>query len=117
MSHSPSFPEPTVGTKPLEREETKTRRLPPYHVIIENDDFHSFQFVVEVLRKVLGCQVERAFELTQVAHDTGRAIIWTGPKEVAEFKVEQIRTFHEIRDSDGAKLGPVGCSIEPAPAC
>jgi hypothetical protein len=35
---------------------------------------------------------------------------------VAELKVEQVRSFHEIRSYDGAKLGPLGCTIEPAPS-
>ena len=67
-----------------------------------------------MLQKVLGCNQQRAFLLTQQAHATGRAVVWTGTKEVAELKVEQIRTFEEIR-TDGSKLGPLGCSIEPAP--
>ena len=115
MSGMPSRPETTFGTKPQEREQIKARVLPPYNVVIENDDYHSFQFVIDVLRKVLGCTVERALQLTLVAHHTGRAVVWTGSKEVAEFKVEQIRTCHETRDADGAKLGPLSCTIEPAP--
>ena len=90
----------------------RTRRVPPYNVIIDNDDYHSFEFVIDVLRKVLGCTAQRAFQLTEHAHKTGRAIIWTGPKEVAELKVEQVRGIHEIRGS--RKLGPLGCTIEPA---
>jgi ATP-dependent Clp protease adaptor protein ClpS len=110
-----SLPEVIVSTKPKESEKTTTRRLPPYNVIIENDDYHSVEFVVDVLRKVLVCAVERAVQLTFQAHNTGRAIIWTGSKEVAELKVEQIRTFNEIRPGDSAKLGPLGCCMEPAP--
>jgi ATP-dependent Clp protease adaptor protein ClpS len=108
------LPDVMVTTKPRSREATRTRRLPPYNVILENDDYHSFEFVVEVLRKVLGCSEERAFLLTHQAHTSGRAIIWTGPKEVAELKLEQVRSFHENR-SDGKKFGPLGCTIEPAP--
>jgi ATP-dependent Clp protease adaptor protein ClpS len=108
------LPDVIVSTKPKSREATRTRRLPPYNVILENDDYHSFGFVVEVLRKVLGCSDERAFLLTHQAHTSGRAIIWTGPKEVAELKLEQVRSFQELRD-DGNKFGPLGCSIEPAP--
>jgi ATP-dependent Clp protease adaptor protein ClpS len=104
-----------VTTKPKEREETSTRRIPPYNVIIENDDYHSFDFVIDVLCKVLGCASERGAQLALQAHNTGRAIVWTGTKEVAELKVEQLRSFHEIRGQDGAKLGPLGCAIEPAP--
>jgi ATP-dependent Clp protease adaptor protein ClpS len=107
--------DPVVTTKPSTREDTRTRRIPPYNVILENDDDHSFEFVIGVLQKVLGCSPEKAFQLTEQAHNTGRAVIWTGTKEVAELKVEQVSTFHEVRDRDGAKLGPLGCSIEPAP--
>jgi len=115
VSNEPSLPETTVTTKPRTREETKTRRLPPYNVILENDDHHSFEFVVQTLIKALGYTVERSFQLTKEAHDKGRAVVWTGPKEVAELKAEQIQTFHEVREPDGKKLGPLGCTIEPAP--
>jgi ATP-dependent Clp protease adaptor protein ClpS len=110
----PSLPETHVTTRTRERTDKRTRRLPPYNVILENDDYHSFQFVMEVLQKVLTCDEQRAFTLTNQAHTSGRAIVWTGPKEVAELKLEQIRTFEEFRP-DGSKLGPLGCSIEPAP--
>lgn len=107
--------EVTVTTKAKPEEETRTRKLPPYNVILENDDHHSFEFVIGVIRKALGYSEERAFQLTFMAHNSGRSVVWTGPKEVAELKVEQIRTFHETRERDGAKLGPLSCVIEPAP--
>jgi len=115
ISESP-LPDVLVTTKPKAREETATRRIPPYNVILENDDYHTLDFVVDVLRKVLGCTLERAAQLALQAHTTGRSIIWTGTKEVAELKVEQVRSFHEIRSWDGSKLGPLGCTIEAAPA-
>ncbi len=115
MSSNPSLPDIQVTTKPREREETRTRRVPPYNVILHNDDHHSFEFVVDVLRKALGCTTERAYQFTFMAHTSGRAVIWTGTKEVAELKHDQVSSFHEIRDSDGARLGPLTCTIEPAP--
>jgi ATP-dependent Clp protease adaptor protein ClpS len=115
VSDETTLPDVNVTTKPREREETRTRRLPPYNVILENDDHHSFEFVVGVLRKTLGCSEQRAFALTFQAHNSGRAVVWTGSKEVAELKLEQIQTFHETRAADGAKLGPLSCCIEPAP--
>jgi ATP-dependent Clp protease adapter protein ClpS len=54
-------------------------------------------------------------QLMWEAHSKGQAIVWTGPKEVAELKVEQIQTFHEHRNRDNADLGPLDCVIEPAP--
>jgi ATP-dependent Clp protease adaptor protein ClpS len=112
MTANNALPSPTTETKP--RDETTTRRIPPYNVILLNDDHHSMEFVVSVLCKVLGCAIERAFQLMMEAHETGRAVIWTGTKEVAELKAEQIHTFPEVR-GDGAQLGPLGCVIEPAP--
>jgi ATP-dependent Clp protease adaptor protein ClpS len=90
------------------RPEIHSHLIPPYHVILQNDDRHSHTFVVSVLCKALGHSVEHAFELMLEAHHCGRAIVWTAPKEVAELKVEQITTFHEDPH------GPLGCTIEPA---
>ena len=112
---SGSLPKITVTPKPKVEESTQTRRIPPYHVILHNDDHHSFEFVVDVLQKALGFNDQRAFLLTHTAHTEGRAVVWTGPKEVAELKVEQIETFHELREPAGTDLGPLGVSIEPAP--
>src|SRR4051795_12725885 len=101
MSDAPA--EPTVATpKTKPREESRTRRVPPYHVVLANDDHHSMDFVVEVLKKVLGVSEQKAVLLMLAAHTAGRAVIWTGPKEVAELKAEQVNTFHEVRSQDDA---------------
>lgn len=115
MSTEGSPPDVIVTPKTKGKEQTRTRRVPPYNVILENDDHHSQEFVVEVLQKALSYSQERAFQLMMQAHTTGRAVVWTGPKEGAELKYEQIRSFNEIRDSGTVTLGPLGCSIEPAP--
>lgn len=114
MSQPSTLPETIVKTRPRAEDQTRARRVPPYHVILENDDHHSMEFVVEVLSKALGYNPERSVQLMLQAHRTGRAIVWTGPKEVAELKAERITTFHEIRPG-GRDLGPLGCAIEPAP--
>ena len=101
-------------TEPVEKEETKTRLLPPYHVILENDDYHSMQFVMDVIQKALGYAEEKAFQLMMLAHSSGQAVVWTGSKEVAELKMEQMQSFHETSQA-GKKLGPLAVRIEPAP--
>jgi ATP-dependent Clp protease adaptor protein ClpS len=105
---------PTTAVRPDVRETPETRLFPPYNVILQNDDHHSQEFVVEVLSKVLRCPKERAFQLMIEAHTSGRSVIWSGPKEVAELKAEQVCTFHEIRNH-GPNLGPLTCYVEPAP--
>jgi len=107
---SNTLPTITPGTETAE--ETHTRRVPPYNVILLNDDDHSMEFVVEVLCKSIAVSPERAFQFMMHAHTAGEAVVWTGPKEVAELKLDQLRTFHEKRDD--RDLGPLGCRIEPA---
>jgi ATP-dependent Clp protease adaptor protein ClpS len=106
--------EPRVSTSKKTKTRPKRRLLPPFNVVLLNDDHHTVDFVVEVLQKVLGCNLQKAVLLMSEAHQTGRSIVWTGNKEVAELKAEQIQSFHEIK-SDGTKLGPLGAEIEPAP--
>jgi ATP-dependent Clp protease adaptor protein ClpS len=115
MSANATFLDAEVRTRPSEAHETRSAKVPPYHVVLENDDYHSFEFVVHVLIKALGYAKERAFQLMLQAHNSGRAVVWTGPKEVAELKADQIRTFREIRQPDNVSLGPLDCAIEPAP--
>jgi ATP-dependent Clp protease adaptor protein ClpS len=112
MSSDPIF-SGGITTEPIEKEEIKTRRLPPYNVILENDDHHSMEFVMSVLQKALGYNEQRSYQLMMLAHESGQAIVWTGSKEVAELKLELMVSCHETRP-DGRKLGPLGVRIEPA---
>lgn len=102
----------TTTTRPETDQDRQTRLLPPYHVILLNDDHHSMEFVVTVLARVFGYATERCVQLMLTAHHSGRSVVWTGAKEVAELKAEQVRTFHERRG--GQDLGPLDCVIEPA---
>ena len=97
---------------PKTREEQEVKLLPPYHVILHNDDHHTMDFVMDVLTKVFKYKTEESYTLMMRAHEQGRSIVWTGAKEVAELKVEQMTTFHQkIDDRD---LGPLTVSLEPA---
>ena len=94
--------------------ETKTRRQPPYAVILHNDDINTMEFVVAVLRKVFGYTVEKCVELMMEAHEKGRTAVWIGTLEVAELKADQIRSCgpDPAQKSKGAQ--PLGVSVEPA---
>lgn len=107
-SSNPSTPVASPKT------EVRPKILPPYHVLIENDEDHSQQFVVMVLRKVFGYDDARATELMSHAELKGEAVVWTGSKEVAELKLDQIQTYHEKHWQDGRDLGPIRSRIEPS---
>jgi ATP-dependent Clp protease adaptor protein ClpS len=99
--------ETDVGT------EQKTRRLPPYNVIILNDEDHTFPYVIELLVKLFAHPIEKAKELTWRIHTTGRAIVYTTHKEKAELKRDQVLNYGADPFSASSK-GPLRCYIEPA---
>jgi ATP-dependent Clp protease adaptor protein ClpS len=104
---------PTPEVLPEQDTETKTRRQPPYAVILHNDDSNSMDFVVTVLRKVFGYSVEKCVELMLEAHQKGKAAVWIGALEVAELKADQIRSCGG--DPGVKERGhPLGVTVEPA---
>ena len=92
----------------------RTKRLPPYNVIILNDEEHTFDYVIELLVKTFAHSLDRAKALTWKIHSSGRAIVYTTHKELAELKRDQV--IAQGRDPRMAvSKGPLGCYIEPAP--
>lgn len=98
--------------KPGER---KPKPLPPHAVVVLNDDLHSFDYVVEVFQKVFGYSTEKAYTLALDIHTNGRGIVWSGNKEVAELKCEQIRSAGPDIYASKKVDFPLGAYVEPLP--
>lgn len=120
QSPATTLPEPQVQpkreTKTKTEEKTKPKKQPPYAVIVHDDDYHTYEYVIEVLQKVCGHELEKAFLLTRTVDQTGRAAVWTGPKEVAELKRDQIRGFGPDLYAQQTVKFPLGVTIEPMPS-
>jgi ATP-dependent Clp protease adaptor protein ClpS len=62
-----------------------------WRVIVLNDDHNTFDHVAATLAHVVpGVSLEQGYKLADHIHNTGQAIVWTGPKEVAEHYWEQL---------------------------
>lgn len=99
-----------TATKPRPKK-PRPKILPPYGVIIEDDDFHTFSYVIMVLQKVFGYSLEKSQRLTDKVHLEGECLVWSGSKEVAELKVDLIRSAGP--DVLAEINFPLGCRIEP----
>jgi ATP-dependent Clp protease adaptor protein ClpS len=99
------LPEPDTDT------DSRTERQPPYAVVLHNDDWNGVDFVVTVLRKVFGYEVERCVELMTEAHEEGRAVVWVGAMEVAELKADQIHSCGA--DPRAKNAQPLQATVEP----
>lgn len=75
------------------QEEHVTRRQPPYHVILMNDDDHSFDYVILMLKELFAHPTEKGSQLAMEVHKTGRAVVCTTSRERAELKQEQIHAY------------------------
>lgn len=100
-------------TYPEEATDVRTKRQPPYAVILHNDDVNTMQFVIFVLRKVFGYTVEKCLQLMLEAHETGRSVVWTGALEVAELKADQIHSCGPDPGRKDAGAQPLGVTVEP----
>ncbi len=110
---------PREKSKPKHQEQTdsheRTKKQPPYAVIIENDEFHTWLYVIEVLERVCGHNRQRAYELTSSIHFAGQAIVWTGTLELAELRRDQIRGFGTDYHAEQPVKFPLGVRLEPLP--
>lgn len=105
---------PPIAEAP-EEAASRPRLLPPYAVVVLNDNDHSFPYVIEAFQKVFGYSKERAYQLTLQIHHQGRGIVWSGPKEVAELKVEQLRSVGPDFYASREVRYPLRAYIEPLP--
>ena len=101
--------------KPRPVQKTKPKRQPPYAVVIENDDDHTFQYVIDGLCKVCGHNWVRSFLLATTIHTAGRAVVWTGSFEVAELKRDQIKGLGPDHFAPKPVNFPLGVVLEPLP--
>jgi ATP-dependent Clp protease adaptor protein ClpS len=71
----------------------KPRTAPLWHVILLDDDDHTYAYVVEMLGKLFGHSFERAYRMACEVDNTGRVIVDTTSFERAEFKQQQIHAY------------------------
>ena len=68
--------------------------LPPYSVILHDDEVHSMDFVVDALLKSVEPLTEdESVQIMLEVHNTGRAVVITCPLEHAELYRDRLRTF------------------------
>ncbi len=52
-----------------------------WQVVLYNDNYNSYDNVVLWLQKSTGCSLDKAGDITRVAHSTGRAVCFGGDKQ------------------------------------
>jgi ATP-dependent Clp protease adaptor protein ClpS len=77
-----------------ELETTQSEKFTPlYHVVLLDDDDHTYDYVVEMLCKLFVLSPESAFQKAVEVDSTGRTIVITCELQQAEFGQIQIHSY------------------------
>ena len=96
-----------------EKKKSPPRRLPPYHVVLLNDNDHTYEYVIEMLSTVFGYNPTKGFSMAHQLNPQGRVIVATTHKEHAELKRDQIHAFGRDWRLERCQ-GAMSAVIEPA---
>jgi len=77
--------------KPASDTDADPALVPPYAVILHNDNLTTMEYVVVVLMRVFHYGVFKSYSLMWAVHTKGRAPVWSGAKEEAESKAAALR--------------------------
>jgi len=109
----PQGSEAVQAAEPISHREKFARLQPPYHVVLLNDDDHTYAYVIGMLRKLFGYAPEKSFCLASEVDSAGRTIVDTTTLERAELKRDQIHSFGRDWRIDRCQ-GSMTAVLEPA---
>ena len=96
-----------------EQERKKPKKQPPYHVILWNDEEHTYEYVVAMLMQLFGYPVEKGFLMAKEVDTQGKVVVLTTTREHAELKRDQIHAYGKDDYIENCK-GSMSATIEPA---
>ena len=99
--------------RPVEKEEQKTQGLPPYNVVLLDDNDHSYEYVILMLKRIFGHPVEKGYEMAREVDDTGRVVVATTNPEQAELQRDQMQAVAPDPPIPRCK-GSMSATVEPA---
>ena len=102
-----------TSVKPTPKRRRKSKPLPPFNVVLIDDNDHTYDYVIEMLRSVFGHSQEQAYKMAKEVDDDGRVIVFTTHREHAELKREQIHSWGSDWRIASCK-GSMTATIEPA---
>jgi ATP-dependent Clp protease adaptor protein ClpS len=72
-----------------------------WRVVVLNDDYNTFDHVAETLARVIpGVSLAEGYRFADRIHNSGCAIVWSGPREDAE-------DYWDALDGAGLTLAPL----------
>jgi ATP-dependent Clp protease adaptor protein ClpS len=94
-------------------EDTDIESEKPYHLILLDDDHHTYEYVVGMLQRIFGYSREKGFAIACMVDSAGQAILMTGSHSEVESKQSQVHAFGADPRMANS-VGSMSAIIEPA---
>lgn len=111
MSSALALPE--VEEEVFEGEETGSDLDKLFHVILLNDEDHTYDYVIEMLMEIFGMDESKAYEHTVEVDMKGHSRVATLPKKQAEEKRDAVHAYGADPRLPRS-MGAMAALIEPA---
>ena len=85
--------EKSTGTQILEQLETSEELELPCHLILLNDDSHTYAYVIAMLASIFSYSREKGFAIASTVDSQGQAIVMTAAKEKCLIHQSRIHKF------------------------
>jgi ATP-dependent Clp protease adaptor protein ClpS len=85
--------EPVIRKAPKQKRDQKRKKQPRYNVILWDDNDHSYEYVIIMMRQVFGYPYAKGMQIAKMVDSLGRCICLTTTREHAELKRDQIHAF------------------------
>jgi ATP-dependent Clp protease adaptor protein ClpS len=107
------MPSRAATVEPEIEDDTSSQLQPLYHVILLNDDDHTYDYVIEMLAKIFGFSESRALSHAVEVDTNGTTILLTCELEKAEHKRDLIHSYGPDWRLPRS-LGSMAAIVEPA---
>ena len=105
-------PTPTEITTP--DADAGQQLAPRYHLVLLDDDYHTYAYVIEMLGDIFGYGREKAFALARMVDTQGRVIVETAGHEQVTQHQRRIHGYGADPRID-ASQGSMSALVEEAP--
>ena len=82
-----------TAVHPKSAKDTQTKNASLFHVILLNDNDHSYDYVIEMLQKLFYFSKHHGYRHTGEVDSKGKTILITCSQKEAEFCRDQIRSY------------------------
>ncbi len=89
MSQTPTLPTEAPGVATLDQIDL----APLFHVVLLDDDDHTYEYVIRMLNAVFGFDQDTGMHHATEVDEAGRTIVLTTTFERAELKRDQVHSF------------------------